>query len=84
MMFFISCRTTRVIEKTVYEVPEIEFPTFPKLPEYEYTLDGKVAVEGDFFRELLIFRTLYNSEMNKYIEIKELYSGGNKNGWFKN
>lgn len=57
----------------------MEFPIFPKLPEYEYTADGKIAIEDEFFRELLIFRTLYNSEVNKYVKIKKLYTGGQEN-----
>lgn len=70
MMFFISCKTTTV-EKTVYYIPEINWPVFPELGEYE-TKDGKVITDENYFRQLLIFRTMYLDEKSKYEEKKKL------------
>ena len=69
MMFFNSCKTVKEIE-VVYHVPEIDWPEFPKLPEYERK-DGKVTTDEEFFRQLLIFRETYKSERDKYNEKKE-------------
>jgi hypothetical protein len=59
-----------VIEKPVYFVPEIDFPVFPELGEYEKLENGKIAVDEDYFRRLLAFRTLYFDERDKYEEKK--------------
>lgn len=67
--FFTSCKTTERT-KTVYYVPEINSPAFPELGEYEILPDGRVATDERFFRELLIFRTLYLEEIEKYNEKK--------------
>ena len=64
-----SCKTTRVVEKTIVYVPEIDFPDFPELGEYEL-IDGKVMTDEDYFRKLLIFRTQYFNEIDKYNEMK--------------
>lgn len=67
-MFFISCKTTKeiVIE---YQIPEIDWPEFPNLPEYE-KYNGKVTTDEEYFRKLLIFRELYKNERDKYNEKK--------------
>jgi hypothetical protein len=60
-------------------VPELDFPTFPKLGEYEITEDGqKVEVDEIYFRKLLIFRIEYNSLVSEYKDKKELYEKGEK------
>ena len=70
MMFCNSCKTTTV-EKTVYYIPEVDWPEFPELGEYE-TKDGKVTTDEDYFRKLLIFRTMYLDEQFKYEEKRKL------------
>lgn len=70
MMFLNSCNTTKVIEKPVYFVPEIDFPVFPELGEYEKLENGKISTDEDFFRKLLTFRTVYNDAVEKYNESK--------------
>lgn len=57
------------MEKTIIYIPEIDFPKFPELGEYEI-MDGKVVTDGDYFRNLLIFRTQYFNEIDKYNEKK--------------
>lgn len=79
MIFFPSCNTTKVVEKNIYYVPEINFPEFPKLPDYEIKEDGVLIKDESYFSKLLIFRTLYVSEMTKYMATKKLYEGENKN-----
>lgn len=66
MMFFMSCRT---ITKTIYFVPDIDFPEFPELGDYEIN-DSKVTTDESYFRKLLIFRTQYFNEIEKYNEKK--------------
>lgn len=70
MTFFMSCKTTE-ITKIEYKVPEIEFPDFPKLEDYEITPDDKVITDSGFFRKLLTFRTLYYECVNDYNSEKE-------------
>ena len=74
MMFFISCRTTT---KTVYRVIDIDFPEFPVLGDCEVLEGNRVATDEEYFRKLLIFRTLYIDEINKYNEKKKLIEGEN-------
>lgn len=52
-------------------MPEINWADFPELGEYE-TKDGKVTTDEEYFRKLLIFRTLYLSEKDKYEEKRKL------------
>ena len=68
MMFFMSCKTTRTVE-TQYIILEINWPEFPKLPDYEVK-NGKVTTDEDYFRKLLTFREIYKSERDKYNEKK--------------
>lgn len=63
-----SCKTT-VIERTMVYVPEIDFPEFPILGEYEKK-DGKVTTDENFFRQLLMFRETYKNVIEKYNEKK--------------
>lgn len=70
MMLCISCKTTTVIEKTIYKCPDINWPEFPEVGEYEKTDNGKIAVDEDYFRRLLVFRTFYFDERDKYNEKK--------------
>lgn len=72
MMLCISCKTTTVIEKTIYKYPDINWPEFPEVGEYEKTNNGKIAVDEDYFRRLLVFRTFYFDERDKYEEKKQL------------
>ncbi len=52
-------------------MPEVDWPEFPDLGEYE-TKDGKVTTDEDYFRKLLIFRTMYLDEQSKYEEKRKL------------
>ena len=70
-MLCISCKTTTVIEKTIYKCPDINWPEFPETGEYEKTNNGKIAVDEDYFRRLLVFRTFYFDERDKYEEKKQ-------------
>jgi len=70
MMCLVSCKTTKEIEIRYY-VPEIDWPEFPKLPEYEIKVDGILVKDENYFRRLLTFKELYKSERDKYNEKKE-------------
>ena len=74
----VSCRTTvEYIEKPVYYVPELDFPDFPVVSDYDISDDGeRVTVEADYFRKILMFRANYRSVRDEYKEIKDLYCGG--------
>ena len=76
-MYFSSCNTTKVIEKTIIYIPEIDWPEFPELGEYE-ARDGKVTTDENYFRKLLMFREMYFNEQNKYNE-KKMKLEENKN-----
>lgn len=69
MIFLVSCKTTKEIQIKYY-VPEIDFPEFPKLPDYEITENGILVKDENYFRQLLIFKESYKSEINKYNEKK--------------
>ena len=75
MMFFMSCKTTKMITKVEYYVPEINFPNFPKLENYEKLENDTVKVDGVYLRQILIFREKYKSEVEKYKNIKEKLGG---------
>ena len=77
-MFLMSCKTTEV-EKYVYYVPEVSWPEFPELPECEKIENKKIATDEEYFRKLLMFRTLYFDEIEKYNEKKMKIEGENKN-----
>lgn len=71
-MFFPSCKTTQVENPCViYYFPRVNFPQFPELGKFEILEDGRVAVDENYFRQLLVFRTLYDSEVEKYNVKKE-------------
>lgn len=70
MMFLVNCKTTKV--ETVTYIPEIDFPEFPTLGEYEITEDGKIKTDERYFRDLLIFKTEYEEMISEYNEKKEL------------
>lgn len=69
-MFFLSCKTTKEIQIKYY-IPEVDWPEFPKLPDYEITENGILVKDENYFRRLLTFKELYKSEINKYNEKKE-------------
>lgn len=78
MMFFISCNSSKIVEKTTYYVPEVDFPEFPKLPDYEITEKGILIKDENYFRQLLIFKTIFENEVNKYNEKKEKIEEANE------
>lgn len=61
-----------VVEKTIYKCPDINWPEFPEVGEYEKTNNRKIAIDEDYFRRLLVFRTFYFDERDKYEEKKKL------------
>ena len=87
MIFFLSCKTTKVEIQYVEVMPEINWPNFPKLPDYELK-NNKVTTDEEFFRQLLIFREIYKNERNKYNEKKmklgEKENKGVNHGRFEN
>ena len=68
-----------VIEKTIYKCPEISWPEFPELDEYEILENNKISTDENYFRKLLLFRTLYFDEIEKYNEKKIKIEGENEN-----
>ncbi|WP_405291968.1 hypothetical protein [Methanobrevibacter sp.] len=70
-----SCRSNKVIEKTIVYIPEIDWPELPKLPDYEITADGILIKDENYFRQLLVFKTEYQTEQNKYNEKLEKIGG---------
>lgn len=78
MMFFISCKTLKVVEKDVYVVPNLDFPEFPALEHYEKLEDGKVVTDENFFRRLLIFKISYFELIMEYEEKKNKLEGETK------
>ena len=71
MMLFLSCKTT-VVEKTVYYIPGVDWPELPELGDCETLKDGRIATDEDYFRKLLVFKTLYLDEKEKYEEKRKL------------
>lgn len=63
MTCFISCRTIQT--KVEYKVPEIVFPDFPVMGEYELK-EGKVITDEEFFRKLLAFKMMYAEAVADY------------------
>ena len=53
-------------------MPEIDWPEFPKLPDYEIKADGVLVKDKIYFKKLLIFRESYKTERDKYNEKKEI------------
>lgn len=75
MMFLSSCNSNKVVEKTIVYIPEIDWPEFPKLPDYEITEDGILIKDENYFRQLLIFKEEYQTEIDKYNERLEKIGG---------
>lgn len=71
-MFFTNCKT---VTRTVYRAIDIDFPEFPVLGDYEKIDGNRIATDEDYFRRLLIFRTMYADEQEKYSEKKKLIEG---------
>ena len=74
-MFFSNCKSNQVVEKTIVYIPEIDWPEFPKLPDYKINGDGTVSTDEEYFRRLLVFKTEYQNEINKYNEKLEKIGG---------
>lgn len=72
-MFSNSC-VTKKVETLVY-TPEIDFPEFPLMDGYEILEDGRVAVDANYFRKLLIFKTQYEDLILEYEEKKNMKEG---------
>lgn len=75
IMPLMSCVTTKTIEK-IY-VPELVFPTFPELKEYEKTNNG-VIVSNDWIIRLAEYKILINETEKNYNDIKSLYKEDKK------
>lgn len=67
-MLSTSCATK--IEKTV--VPELVFPIFPALSEYEF-LENGVVVPNNWIVSLAEYKILIEETEKNYNEIKEMY-----------
>lgn len=76
MTCFISCKTVET--KVEYKVPEIVFPDFPVLGEYKIMDDGWVLTEGNFFRQLLTFKIMYDETVADYEYEKNRVEGETK------
>lgn len=74
MIFSSSCKTTEI----KYHVPDIDFPDFPVLGDYEIMDNGNVSTSAEYFRRLLIFRTQYNELILEYNEKKQTLNEGEK------
>ena len=75
MMFLNSCRSNKVIEKTIVYIPEVDWPELPKLPDYEITENGILVKDENYFRQMLVFKTEYQTEIDKYNERLEKIGG---------
>lgn len=75
MMLLSSCRSNKIIEKTIVYIPEIDFPEFPKLGDCTVNGDGTVTIDEDYLRQLLIFKAEYQTEIDKYNEKIEKIGG---------
>ena len=75
MMFLSSCRSNKIIEKTIIYIPEVDWPELPKLPDYEITENGILVKDENYFRQMLIFKTEYQTEIDKYNEKLEKIGG---------
>ena len=73
MMFSNSC-VTKKVETEVY-MPEIDFPDFPLMDGYQILEDGRVAIDANYFRKLLIFKTEYEDLILEYQEKKNIKEG---------
>ncbi len=51
-------------------MPDIDWPEFPKLPDYELQNDGVLVKDEYYFKKLLTFKELYKTEQNKYNDKK--------------
>lgn len=74
-MFLSSCNSSKVIEKTIIYIPEVDWPELPKLPDYEITEDGILIKDENYFRQMLVFKTEYQTEIDKYNERLEKIGG---------
>lgn len=64
-----SCVTT----KEVIKVPQLDFPTFPKLPENVTVEDGFVVVPQEYFMELATYKIKIESVQEVYEGLKSIY-----------
>lgn len=69
-MPLISCVTTKKTE-SVY-VPELVFPIFPELKEFEKINNG-VIVSNEYILELAKYKILIEETEKTYNDIKSLY-----------
>ena len=70
IMPLISCVTTKKTE-SVY-VPELVFPIFPELKEFEKINNG-VIVSNEYILELAKYKILIEETEKTYNDIKSLY-----------
>lgn len=76
-MFSTGCVSQPVRAEIVWRIPELSFPEFPVLSGGEDCGDGTVRAPESYFRELLVFRALYEALAESYEDYRELYGGGN-------
>ena len=69
-MLLTSCVTIKTNEKVI--VPELVFPIFPKLQEYEKVEKG-VIVSDDYIIQLAEYKIMIEETEKNYNDIKSLY-----------
>ena len=72
-MLLLSCRTV-TIEREVKVVPDYTFPAIPNVPEVEKLPDGRYAIDGNYFKSLEAFFTLYDALELEYNIDKKVYN----------
>lgn len=77
LMLFISCRSVepKIIYKTAFIVPDLDFPEFPVLGECEELDEGVLVKDKNFFIDLLIYKIKIKDVEELYKEKKKLYEG---------
>lgn len=72
MTCFSNCKSNKVVnEKIIYYVPDVDWPDFPKLDDYEINEDGKITTDENYFRKILVFRAQYEDALDIYNDKKE-------------
>ena len=71
-MLFMNCATTKTEYTEKPYVPEITFPIFPALPNYERK-DGNVVVSEDWIVRLAEYKIRIEETERNYNDLKALY-----------
>lgn len=68
-MPLLNCQSTNDVKKEIY-IPEINFPKFPVLEEYEQK-DGKIIVPEEYILQLAEYKIRIEETEQNYNEIKK-------------